>query len=77
MFKMVPVKIGSHEEDIEAGVIVVEIPLALSKFKIKEWGVTIDFEENVLHLRITNKDVKLEEAATGHLEISLAKKYKE
>ena len=60
MFKLIPVKIGNHQEDTEVGVIDVEFPLSLSIFKLKDRGGTIDFEENVLHLKFTNEDVKLE-----------------
>ena len=37
-FKMVSVKIGSLQEYVEVGVIDTEIPLALSKLKLKEWA---------------------------------------
>ena len=71
--KKVSVKIESHQEDIEVGVIEVEVPFALSKLKLKEWVGTIDFEEKVLHLTITYEEVKLEETCTGHLVVNLAK----
>ena len=73
VYKRVPVKVRSHQEYIEVGVIEVEIPLAISKLKLREWGGTIYFEENVLYLRIIKEDVKLKEIATGHLGVSLAR----
>ena len=38
MYKKVPVRVVSHQEDLEVGVIEVEIPLLISKRKLKDWG---------------------------------------
>ena len=77
MYKRVPVRIGSHQEDLEVGVMEVKIPLLISKRKLKEWGDIIDFKENVLHLRITNKVIKLDETTTSHLVVRLVKNIKD
>ena len=37
-YKLIPVKIGNHEEELEVGIIDAEIPLLISKRKLKEWG---------------------------------------
>ena len=37
----------------------------------------IDFKENILYLRITKEDIKLEETTTGHLVVILAKNIKD
>ena len=38
MYKTIPVKIGPYEEELEVGIIDTEIPLHISKKKLKEWG---------------------------------------
>ena len=67
---------GSLQGDIEIWVADADILLALSKLKLEEWSGITNYEENVLHLRGTNKDIKLEESTNGHLEVNLAKNIK-
>ena len=69
MFKRIPINIGGHEEELEVGIINTEIPLLISKKKLKEWGGKIDFEDNTLHIRKTGKTIQMEERSTGHLVI--------
>ena len=73
MFKKIPIRIGKHEEEIEVGIINTEIPLLISKKKLKEWGGKIDFQENTLFLRNSGETVQMEETSSGHLVINLAK----
>ena len=77
MFKKIPVSIGTHEEEIEVGIIDTEIPLLISKKKLKEWGGKIDFQENTLYLRKTGETIQMEETSTGHLVINMAKDLRE
>ena len=76
MFKVIPVQIGSYVEEIEVGIIDTEIPLLISKRKLKEWGGKIDFQDNTLHLRKSGETVRMEETSSGHLVIDLGKNLK-
>ena len=76
MFKRIPVKIGNHEEVLEVGIIDTEIPLLISRKKLREWGGKIDFEDNTLHLKSTGETIQLEVTSTGHLVMNLGKDLK-
>ena len=49
------------------------ILLLISKRKLKDWGAKIDFEKNELFIRKTNETIQLNETASGHLTINVAK----
>ena len=76
MYKRIPVRIGELEEELEVGIIDTEIPLLISKKKLKEWGGRIDFQENTLYLRKSGETIHMEETSTGHLVINLSKDLK-
>ena len=73
MYKKIPLKIGSHEEEVEVGIVDANIPLLISKKKLKEWGGIIDFKKNTLFMRNTRETIKLTESPSGHLTISVGK----
>ena len=72
-YKKIPLNIGSLEEMVDVGVVPANIPLLISKRKLKDWGARIDFEKNELFLRKTNETVKLSETKSGHLTLKMAK----
>ena len=72
-YKKIPLNIGSLEEMVNVGVVPANIPLLISKRKLKDWGARIDFEKNELFLRKTNETVKLSETKSGHLTLKMAK----
>ena len=76
MYKRIPVRIGEQDEELEVGIINTEIPLLISKKKLKEWGGRIDFQENTLYLRKSGETIQMEETSTGHLVINLSKDLK-
>ena len=57
----IPFKIGKLEEELEVGVVEANIPMLLSKSKLKEWGARIDFLENTMFIRKTSEVIKLKE----------------
>ena len=57
-FKLIPIKIGNMEENVEVGVIDSNMPLLISNAKLKEWGAKMDFAENKLYLRKSNEEMK-------------------
>ena len=73
----IPFKIGKLEEDIDVGVVEANIPMLLSKSKLKEWGARIDFQENTMYIRKTDETVKLKETDQGHLTFPMAKNIKD
>ena len=73
----IPFKIGKLEEVIEVGVVEANIPMLLSKSKLKEWGVKIDFLENTMFIRKTSEVIKLKETEQGHLTYPMGKNIKD
>ena len=55
----IPFKLGKLEELIDVGVVEANIPMLLSKNKLKEWGARIDFQENTMFIRKTSETIKL------------------
>ena len=72
-YKKIPLQIGSLTEMVDVGVVPANIPLLISKRKLKDWGAKIDFEKNELFIRKTNETIQLNETASGHLTINVAK----
>ena len=72
-YKNIPLHIGKLTEMVKVGVVAANIPLLISKKKLKDWGAKIDFERNELFIRKTNETIKLNETASGHLTINVAK----
>ena len=62
---------------IEVGVVEANIPMLLSKSKLKEWGVKIDFLENTMFIRKTSEVIKLKETEQGHLTYPMGKNIKD
>ena len=73
----VPFKIGKLEETIDVGVVEANIPMLLSKSKLKEWGARIDFQDNTMYIRKTSETIKLKETEQGHLTFPMAKNIKD
>ena len=73
----IPFKVGKLEEELEVGVVEANIPMLLSKSKLKEWGVKIDFLENTMFIRKTSEVIKLKETAQGHLTFPMGKNIKD
>ena len=69
----IPFKIGKLNEELDVGVVEANIPMLLSKSKLKEWGVTIDFLENTMFIRKTSELIKLKETKQGHLTYPMGK----
>ena len=72
-YKKIPLTIGSLEEMVDVGVVTANIPLLISKKKLKDWGARIDFEKNELFIKKTNETVKLNETKSGHLTLNMAR----
>ena len=74
--KIVPFKIGKLEEKIEVSIVDANIPMLLSKKKLREWGAQIDFSENKMYLKKTRETIQLNEVTQGHLTYPMAKNVK-
>ena len=66
-------QIGKLVEETEVGIVNANIPLLISKKKLKEWGGIIDFKNNTLHICKTDETIQLKETTSGHLIINVAK----
>ena len=73
MYVRLPLELGSLQEYVEVGIVKANVPLLISKMKLKEWGGIIDFSENTLHLKATNETIKLKETESGHLSVNVGK----
>ena len=73
MFVRMDLEIGSIIETVEIGIVKANIPLLISKRKLKEWGGVIDFDQNTLYLKKTKETVKLNETESGHLVLNVGK----
>ena len=49
------------------------VPLLISKTKLKQWGGVLDFSENTLFLKVTDETTKLQESDSGHLTVNVGK----
>ena len=73
----IPFNIGALKEEIDVGVVEANIPMLLSKSKLKEWGAKIDFLDNTMYIRKTKETIKLKETKQGHLTFPMAKNIKD
>ena len=71
--KTIPIKIGTMEEEIKVAVISADIPLLISRQKLKEWGCSIDFLKNTLFLGKTKETIPIEITSSGHMVIPITK----
>ena len=73
MYVRLPLELESLQEYVDVGIVKANVPLLISKMKLKEWGGIIDFSENTLHLKATNETIKLKETESGHLSVNVGK----
>ena len=73
MYVKMPLQLGRLKETVEVGIVKANIPLLISKLKLKEWGGILDFSENTLYLKITDETINLKESQSGHLTVNVGK----
>ena len=73
MYVKMPLQLGSLKDSVEVGIVKANVPLLISKMKLKEWGGVVDFSENTLFLKATNETIKLQESESGHLTVNVGK----
>ena len=73
MYVRMPLQLGRLKDTVEVGIVTANIPLLISKLKLKEWGGILDFSENTLYLKVTDETIKLKESPSGHLTVNVGK----
>ena len=68
-----PVQTARLKDTVEVGIVTANVPLLISKTKLKEWGGVIDFVESILFLKATGDTIQLTESESGHLTLNVAK----
>ena len=74
-YHKMPLQLGSLTDTVEVGIVKANVPLLISKIKLKQWGGVVDFSENTLFLKVTNETIKLQESETGHLTVNVGKTF--
>ena len=71
--KRIPLQLGSLRETVNVAVVNTNVPLLLSKEKMKEWGCVIDCEKDTIYIGKTNETLQMKSTKSGHWTLPLGR----